>query len=192
MKNRALTIAAVVLVAISIGLGVYISQRIGSPIREPEAPPTAQREPTPPPTEEKTREVKVFRVVVENNEPRLKSSVQSVPDGDPIRSALSKLVEQGSNGGTVNPIPKGTKLLGVEVKDGLAKVDFSREFRDNFAGGSEGEALVIAVILRTMDQFDEVKKVQILVEGKPIDSLGHADLSEPLDVGWVSPEFSGE
>lgn len=185
MRRTALAIVVVVLVGLCVGLGVYLSRPKSS------APTTVVRHEIPPASRPQPREVKLYRVIVENNQPRLQATTETIAaDGDPIENAMRQLVGQGSSGALTNPIPKGTKVLGVEVKDGQAKVDFSREFRDNFTGGSEAEALVIGVILRTLAQFDEVKKVQILVEGKPIDSLGHADLSQPLDVGWVSPEFS--
>lgn len=188
MRNRALPILIAVLVALGIGLGVYLT-RPKSPA--PTAVPTETSK-TPTTGESQTREVKVYGVVVENNQPRLQATTRTISGKDSlIETTLRALIEQGSTDGLTNPIPKGTELLGVEVKDGLAKVDFSREFRDNFTGGSEGEALIIAVILRTMAQFDEVKRVQILVEGKPIDSLGHADLSQPLDVRMVGSEFGG-
>lgn len=188
MRNKALPIIVALLVVLGIGLGIYLMRP------KPPAPTATPAETSKTPTagEDQTREVKVYGVVVENNQPRLQATEQTIRAKDSvIEMTMRKLVEQGSNGGLTNPIPKGTELLGAEVKDGLAKVDFSREFIDNFTGGSEGEALIIAVILRTMAQFDEVKKVQILVEGKPLDTLGHADLSQPLDVRMVGSEFGG-
>lgn len=185
MKRPALVAVIVVLVALCVALGVYLSRP-----ESPEPATSVVRQQAPKSAESRPREIKIYRVIVENNRPRLQATTEAVAaGGDPIENAMRQLVEQGSSGELSNPIPRGTRLLGVEVKDGLAKVDLSREFRDNFTGGSEGEALVIGVILRTLSQFDEVKKAQILVEGKPIDTLGHADLSQPLDVEWVSPEF---
>lgn len=186
MRNKALPILIAVLVVLGIGLGIYLT-------RSKSAAPTATSiETSKPPNagEDQTRQVKVYGVVVENNQARLQATTQTISAKDSvIEATIRALIEQGSTADLTNPIPKGTELLGVQVRDGLAKVDFSREFRENFTGGSEGEALVIAVILRTMAQFDEVKKVQILVEGKPVDSLGHADLSQPLDVRMVGSEF---
>ncbi len=188
MKIRNLLIAALVLLGFGAGIWIYaLNARTPAPVgggEERRAQATGEK---------KTHEVKIYRVAIEGESPRLHATRKKVEsDGSPIEMALIELVGQGDGPDLVNPIPKGTKLLGVEVTDGLARVDFSREFRDNFTGGSEGEALTIQVILRTMAQFDEVKKVQILVDGKPLDTLGHAELSEPLDVRWVSSEFSGE
>jgi spore germination protein GerM len=102
---------------------------------------------------------------------------------------MRQLVEQGDGKDASNPIPEGTRLLGLTVENGLATVDLSREFQDNFVGGSQGEALVVGTILRTLGQFPEVRRIRILVEGKPIDSLGHLDLSGPLDVDSVGTGF---
>lgn len=185
MKIRTLCIVVLALLGFGAGLGIYINNA-----RTPAPGPDAKEHRTPA-VHKTTQEVKVYRVAVKDEQPRLQATKQKVEsDGSPIEMARIKLVEQGDDPDLVNPIPKGTKLLGVEVTNGLAKVDFSHEFRDNFTGGSEGEALIIQVILRTMAQFDEVKKIQILVDGKPLDTLGHAELSEPLDVRWVSPEFN--
>ena len=91
----------------------------------------------------------------------------------------------------MNPIPRGTRLLSLKVKDGLATVDLSREFSDNFSGGAEDEALCISSILRTLSQFPEIKKVLFEVEGKPLDTLGHLELDGPQDVNWVGTGMGG-
>ncbi|MBP6965122.1 MAG: GerMN domain-containing protein [Armatimonadetes bacterium] len=188
MKNGPLLIAAlIVLVGLCVVLGMYLA-------RQNSVVPTGTTVEKPVPTKEdseKTREVTVYRVVVENNQPRLREKTALV-SGDPIEAALKELIGQVGKPDSTNPIPKGTRLLGVEVKDGVAEVDFSREFRDNFKGGSEGEALLLAVITRTLRQFGEVKTARLLVEGRPLDTLGHADLSEPLDVRGLGSEFDVE
>ena len=78
-------------------------------------------------------------------------------------------------------MPKGTKLRSVKFETGQVSVDFSREFVKNFTGGSTGEIMLVGSIVDTLTEYTEVKTVQILVEGKSIDTLaGHMDLSEPL------------
>ena len=65
----------------------------------------------------------------------------------------------------------------------LATVDLSKEFKDNFSGGSTAEALAINSVTATLGQFPGVKKVQFLVEGQKIDSLGGGqELTDPLPV----------
>lgn len=110
--------------------------------------------------------------------------------GNPIDSALAALVAAGEKKGEATGlIPEGTKVLSpVKVKNGTATVNFSKEFRDNFAGGSDQEALVLNAIAHTLvdNSKGKVSKVRILVEGEPVDSIGgHYDLSEPVEPDGV-------
>lgn len=44
-----------------------------------------------------------------------------------------------------------------------------------------GEALAVAAIVNTLTEFPQIRQVQILVEGKQVESLaGHVDVSRPL------------
>lgn len=77
-------------------------------------------------------------------------------------------------------LPSQTRVLGVTVKNGVAKADFSREITKANVG-SRMEDLVIASIVNTLTKFGHIERVQILVEGKTIETLaGHVDTSEPL------------
>jgi len=81
-----------------------------------------------------------------------------------------------------SPLPKGSRLLSAEVKGDTAYINFSKELRDNFAGGSTNEMLVIYGIVNTACSLRGINRVQILIEGQAIDSLGgHLDISRPLE-----------
>ena len=78
--------------------------------------------------------------------------------------------------------PKKAKLRKVSVSGGVAKVDFDKNLISGFVGGSTGEEMLVGSLVNTLTEFPEIKKVQILVEGKEIDSLsGHLDLSKPVE-----------
>lgn len=65
----------------------------------------------------------------------------------------------------ITNIPVGSKLLDVELKDGIATVNFSKEF--NVLIQNQGnERMAIKSILLTCKQFPDVKEVKIKVEGK--------------------------
>jgi germination protein M len=81
-----------------------------------------------------------------------------------------------------SPLPSGTQIRGVKLADGLATVDLSREFQANFHGGTTEESQTVNSILETLGQFPSIDRVQILVEGKPIDALSQLPLDGPLDV----------
>jgi germination protein M len=79
--------------------------------------------------------------------------------------------------------PKGARLLGATVRDGTLQLNFSSELTENFAGGSDDEAALVNAITSTAGSFPNIERVQILVDGKPIESLGgHIDLSQAIPV----------
>lgn len=95
----------------------------------------------------------------------------------PARAAINALVHVKDS-----PIPSGTALRGIKIEDGLATVDFTSAFQTNFHGSETQEAQTINSILRTLGQFPDIDRVQILVQGKPIDALSQLSISDPLDV----------
>lgn len=76
--------------------------------------------------------------------------------------------------------PAGSKLLGVDVRDGVAYLDFNREFDSTY--GSQEEQVLVNGILALMAQFPGVERVQIQIQGEPMETMGHLDLSEPQPV----------
>jgi germination protein M len=107
---------------------------------------------------------------------------------DVAREALDELAKSKQT-----PLPKGTSILGVKIDQstGLATVNFSREFVDNFEGGDTREAQVLNSVLETLGQFSTIQDVQFLVGGKKIDSLGGTqDLNAPLPIVKSSSEAS--
>ena len=88
--------------------------------------------------------------------------------------------------GLYQTIPAGTVLYEVYVDEqSTAYLDFSHHLKDEYIGGTTSESLTIAAILRTvrMNFADEIRKVQILVEGLETDTIGgHIDISKPLSL----------
>jgi Spore germination protein len=79
--------------------------------------------------------------------------------------------------------PKGARLLGATVRNGTLQLNFSPELTQNFEGGSDDEAALVNAITSTAGSFPNIERVQILVDGKPVESLGgHIDLSHALPV----------
>jgi germination protein M len=79
--------------------------------------------------------------------------------------------------------PKGARLLGATIRGGTLQLNFSPELTQNFEGGSDDEAALVNAITSTAGSFPNIERVQILVDGKPIESLGgHIDLSHALPV----------
>lgn len=99
---------------------------------------------------------------------------------DPVL-ALTELAKGPTRTDRARVIPEGTKVLAVDVVNGVAYANFSKELRDKHWGGSAGELFTVYGIVATLTEFPQIDRVQILVEGQRLDSLaGHMILSEPI------------
>ncbi|MBI3753726.1 MAG: GerMN domain-containing protein [Deltaproteobacteria bacterium] len=105
------------------------------------------------------------------------------------KGALAKEIERSINALIKGPaekltptIPDGTRLLGVEIKEGVAFLNFSKEISERHPGGSSAEIQTVYSIVNTVAlNFSEIKKVQLLIEGKKAKTVaGHIDISFPL------------
>ncbi|HLV10307.1 MAG TPA: GerMN domain-containing protein [Halanaerobiales bacterium] len=113
----------------------------------------------------------------------LKSEVREVPREGLYRNTLEELIKGPEQSSLSRTIPEGTKMIDIEVNNGLARLDFNQALIENHWGGSTGELLTIYSIVNTMTAFDEIQHVQITVEGEEIETLaGHMYLKEPLEV----------
>ncbi len=100
---------------------------------------------------------------------------QEIPRVEGIgRLALEQMVEgvksqeflQGT--GLRAPFPSGTEIRGLTIRDGLARVDFSKDFL-NYS--LKDERLVITSLLYTLTEFPTVDRVELQVEGKTMTAL---------------------
>ncbi len=109
--------------------------------------------------------------------------VKRVVDKDSLAvSALKRLMEgPGANDEGLYAIaPEGVEVLGANIKAGVAYADFSVKIM--YPGfGSEGELAMVSAIVDTLCDLPGIEKVQILVEGKIVESLGgHVLVDGPL------------
>jgi hypothetical protein len=152
---------------------VETEPRIVAPVPRPAAPAaTTAAHPA--------RSVTAYRVVPDNDGAHLEPVKAAVPPGkDPKMAAIDAMARLKDS-----PLPPGTQVRSVDmIGDGVATVDFNKAFQSNFPGGDQEEALAINAVLATLAQFEGVEQVQILVEGRKIDSLGGTQsLAEPLPV----------
>ena len=98
---------------------------------------------------------------------------------------INELIKGPQNPKLTKTVPQGTKLLSVQVVDGTAYVNFSKEFQRNHWGGSTGEIFTIYSVVSSLARLDGIQKVQFLLEGKKMETLaGHMDLTGPLAPRW--------
>ncbi|MGE5614621.1 MAG: GerMN domain-containing protein [Bacillota bacterium] len=87
--------------------------------------------------------------------------------------------EELSYYGVYPVIPAGTEILGIDVRDGVAVIDFNRRILDY--GSPESERNIVASVVYTMTEFDTIDKVQILVNGYTLGILKYGtDISGAL------------
>ncbi len=91
------------------------------------------------------------------------------------QDALSYLIQAGPAKDHLpkgfSPIlPTGTKIKGLEIKNGTAIVNFSKEFLDY---DKKLEKHVLDAVTWTLTEFPEIKAVSIEVEGKRLDKMPH-------------------
>lgn len=91
----------------------------------------------------------------------------------------------------VSAIPPDTKLRTVFfTKTGEVYVDLSADVQTNHPGGTMNETLTVyALVSALTSNLPAVTSVQILIEGKEVDTLaGHLDLRRPIeqDLKWIT------
>lgn len=94
---------------------------------------------------------------------------------NPMTETLNTLLEGPTidelNLGLLNLIPDGTRLLSAAVRDRVAYLNFSEEFRFN-PMGFEGLMAQLQQIVYSTTEFSTVERVQILIEGELVEYLG--------------------
>jgi len=100
--------------------------------------------------------------------------------GEMVATVVKALIEGPENKDLLAVFDPRTQIRDLKLKDGIVKVDFSKEFL-NIPAESHTEYLALSSIVETITQFRGVRGVKILVEGALVDTLaGHMDLSNVL------------
>lgn len=88
------------------------------------------------------------------------------------RATLDELIEGPSSSdaalidGIASSVPSDTLVLGINIDDGLATVDLSREFESG--GGSFSMLARLAQVVFSVTQFPTVNAVEFLLDGEPV------------------------
>jgi germination protein M len=91
------------------------------------------------------------------------------------KAALARLIadnkssEIAQKAGLYSAIPEGTDILGLTIRDGLAKIDLSAEALNYNTAGEE--ELMIKSVVYTLTEFNTVDRVQFMFEGDTAESL---------------------
>lgn len=99
-----------------------------------------------------------------------------------IKAVLQELIKGPQNTALSPTLPSDTKIRAVYTKDEIIYIDFSSLLVKKHPGGTSAELVSIYSIVNTLlENFPSYSGVQILVEGRPQETLaGHIDIREPF------------
>jgi spore germination protein GerM len=154
---------------------------------------TEQQEAAAPASDREVRKIHARLLYVAEDGLHLVPVEQEVVYGDNTVEQAKRILEAQvaqPKAPLVSSIPPGTTIKTVFLtQKGEAYIDLSPEVRANHPGGSTNEILTVyALVGALMLNLPAVTGVQILVDGKEVDTLaGHLDLRRPLeqDERWI-------
>ncbi len=96
----------------------------------------------------------------------IRSVDSSAVETETIRALLGGPTEAEQAQGLHTFIPTDTLLLGIDIADGLATIDLSREFE--IGGGATNILSRLAQVVYTITQFPTVESVSFRLDGEPV------------------------
>lgn len=98
-----------------------------------------------------------------------------------VQMVIGELIRGPKDKDLIKTVPPNTHLRRVWVDDGVAYVDFSREFQTEHWGGSTGDTFTLFSIVNSLTELPGISAVQFLIEGEIEEAiLGHTDTTEPM------------
>jgi spore germination protein GerM len=86
---------------------------------------------------------------------------------------------QNSDKADMIPLWSGIELKSLKLTDGQIVMDIHKPAEAQLGAG--GESMAISALAQLFFQFEEVKSVELLVDGEQVESLmGHVDLEHPI------------
>jgi len=179
--SRALLLVLALVLVVSMGLtsGCGPLLQAKEPSNTPDEP-----EVTPDPPSAATQVVLYFADFQAQNVIPEGRRVEVVGDETLAETVVRELIGGPEDPHLYRTLPEDTEILSVELVDGVAFVNFSREVQQ--IAGSAGETMAIRSLVYSLTELHEVNRVQILIDGKSSESLGgHFVLEEPIERGPI-------
>jgi hypothetical protein len=179
--TKTLLIVALCGVAIVGSLAAYVkltpADRVPENQRRAETPAKPRVEPNIDVSVQKASEgrVYVFEPHFDGNDLKFNTRIVDVPsDTPPEVFALTSFLE-------ASRIPDpNTRVLGVDVRAGLAAVSFNSAFAGGY--GTTDEQVLIEGIRRVLGQFPAINEFELYIDGTKMETLGSVELNEPMPV----------
>jgi germination protein M len=195
MTRRTVLIGAIAVAAIAAGswLAIALHRRTSATSIAPTAPSTSAPAST---TATTVRKITATLYFVSEDGLNLVAVQREVPFGESVLDQAREIVNAqlaAAPEPLASAIPPSTTLRSLYLTDkGDAFVDLSVEARTKHTGGTLDELFTVYAIVNALTtNLPAVARVQILVDGKEVDTLaGHVDLRHPLQksLKWVRTE----
>jgi spore germination protein GerM len=189
MIPRYLIIGVAVLMAIALGMGLYVWRMPGRVERGESS--AANTQPVAPPVSGSTEQITLYIAYDDAGVLRPKQVRIPLPVGRQERAAeiLRALLTLYLDKFSPHSLGPGSEIRDVYLVDpGLAVIDLNAAFADSHRSGVLIEELTVVSLVQTLSaNIPGITRVKILVEGRERDTLaGHADLSNFYDVPAVT------
>ena len=193
MIPRHLIIGVAVMLAVVLGIAVFLWRMKGRVVGAP-ASVTDARPVAPPPTGP-TEAVTLYVAYDDSGTLRAQSVRIGLSAGrqqraeEILRSLINLYLDKSSS----HPLAPGSEVRSVYlVEPGLAVIDMNEAFADGHRSGILVEDLTVASMIQSLvANIGGVTRVRILIEGKERETLaGHADLTNFYDTAAVNEMVS--
>ncbi len=164
-----------ILLLILIGLAIFFHQELYHFIK----PPLIKRDFI-------VEKKKVLLYFMDDDEEYLIGEKREISRKDQVSEEAKEMIIElikGPKEKLIPTLPPRTRLLTLQItKEGVAKVNFNQALSKDHPGGSSAEMMTVYSIVNSLaSNFPQIKRVQILIEGKPIETIkGHLSLRNPL------------
>lgn len=104
-------------------------------------------------------------------------TVPYIPETELPKHLITQLMEGPQTNGLISPLPEGTRLLDINVENGICAVDFSAEFISNQPKDASAEFVAVMSVVNTLTVLDNIDQVQFYVEGGRVEQLHYLPVS---------------
>jgi spore germination protein GerM len=194
MIPRYLNIAIAALLVVVLAMGIYLRHMRHQAVQL-DAVATKTPPPIAPPPAGPTEPVTLY--IADDNSGTLRPRSAQIPlssgrqqRADALLSTLLRIYQQPNSS---HPLAPDGEIRGIFLVDpGAAVIDLNAAFADHHRSGILTEQLTINSLIQTLaSNVPGIQRVNILVEGKPRDTLaGHADLTNTFDVSAIEQAAS--
>ena len=183
MIPRALLIGVAVLLVVVIAMGIYLRHMRH---QASELDYSSDTLPVAPPASGPTETVTLYVADDAAGMLRARAAQIPLPGGRQQRAEelLRTLLRIYQQPGAAHPLAPAADIRGIYmVEPGAAVIDLNAAFADQHRSGILSEQLTVNSLVETLAvNVPGIQRVNILVEGKPRDTLaGHADLTQWFD-----------